>query len=79
MASTFEMRRNISAMTKELVLLLLISGSLCAAQSTLATPGTDVRQNTEDFPLPNMGSNQQQGNGQQGNSQRGGIPDPTEL
>ena len=69
-------------MTKELILLLLISGTICVAQSTLATPGADVRQNSEDMPVPNMptnmpntGSNQQQGNGQQGNYQRGGVPD----
>jgi protein involved in polysaccharide export with SLBB domain len=74
-SSNFEMRRNISAMTKRLVLLLLISGTMCAAQSMLATPGADVQQNSEEIPMPNAANTQQQGNGQRGDYQRGGVPD----
>jgi len=73
----FEMRRNISAMTKELILLLLISGSMCAAQSTLATPDSVVRQNSEDVPMSSTLSSQQPGSSLQRDTQRGGggIPD----
>jgi protein involved in polysaccharide export with SLBB domain len=68
------MRRNISAMMKAFVLLLLLSGGVCAAQSTLTTPATDVQQNPDDMPTRNA-TQQQQGNAQQGNYQNGSIPD----
>jgi polysaccharide export outer membrane protein len=75
MASTFEMRRSISAMIKKLVFMLLFSGGISLAQSSLATPGAGVQQNPEDIPIPSTTSIQQQGYGQQGNYPRGGIPD----
>ncbi len=57
------------------VVLLLLSGSICAAQSTLVTPATDVQQNPDDVRTRSLGGTQQPGNVPQGNYQGGGIPD----
>ena len=62
-------------MMKNIVLLLLFSGGMCAAQSTLVTPATDVQQNPDDIPTRSLGGTQQPGNASQGNYQGGGIPD----
>ncbi len=47
LASTLRSRKTVFTMTKELILILSISGSLCAAQSVLVTPTTDVQQNPD--------------------------------
>ena len=62
-------------MTKEFVLLLLFSGSICVAQSALTTPETDVQQNPDNISVGNSGRVQQQGNVPPGVSQSGGVPD----
>jgi protein involved in polysaccharide export with SLBB domain len=62
-------------MMKNIVLLLMFSGSMCAAQSTLVTPATDVQQNPDDISTRSMWPNQQGGNAPQGNYQGGGVPD----
>jgi hypothetical protein len=69
------MKKNIPAMMKDIVFLLLLSGSICAAQSTLVTPAADVQQNPDDTSTSNPRRTQQQVNAQQRNDQGGGVPD----
>jgi protein involved in polysaccharide export with SLBB domain len=60
-------------MTKKIVFLLFMAGTLCAAQSTLVTPGADVQQNPEDETTYPTGQAAQQGNTRRG--QGSTIPD----
>jgi polysaccharide biosynthesis/export protein len=71
---TPEMRRRFSAMTKELVLLFLIPGTLCAAQSMLVMPTASVQQDAGDVPTRNSGAASSQGNAQ-GGVQDISVPD----
>ena len=74
MTSNSETRRSFSAMTKEFVLLLLFSGSVCVAQTTLTTPALDSQQNPDNTSMRNSGRTQPS-SGPQLNTQYGGIPD----
>ncbi len=65
-------------MTKVFVLLLGVSGALCAAQSTLVTPAANTQQNAEDsqqYAPYNNSDVPQQDNLQRGNYQGGTLPD----
>jgi protein involved in polysaccharide export with SLBB domain len=53
-------------MTKKIVFLLFVAGTLCAAQATLVTPGADVQQNPEDETTYPTGQAAQQGNAGRG-------------
>jgi protein involved in polysaccharide export with SLBB domain len=62
-------------MKKAFVLVLLMSGAVCVAQSTLRTPSSDVDQNQEDVRANGNGAASPQNVGPQGYYPAGAIPD----